>query len=671
VWRFSSLAPFQNLDVSFKATIVEPLPVGVSELTNFLLLTADCDTDSANDTRSHRILIGENYDLRLSKEASKNTVHVNEEFDYTLALENLGPGDAFDITVRDTLPNGIQSLNVDSLRNNVAVWHLSSLFAGADTTIRYSAKVVGRLSSSPLTLINSAAVSAPQDTNASNNFASAAIVAVDTTTPPQQNTDLRLAKAASADTVFVNEQFSYQLIIENLGPATAFEIVVRDTIPDLLTPSGFDSSSGNVLFWKFDSLAFSPNPSERTIKIDYQARVVDSLAVSPVTLINSSRVSAGNDSNMANNFTRRAVVAIDTTAPPPPPRPNTDLQLAKSASKDTVVAGEEFSYQLIVENLGPATAFDIVVRDTIPDLLTPSGFDSSSGNVLFWRFDSLAFSPNPSERTINIDYQARVADSLAVSPITLTNSSRVSADNDTNAVNNLARAAVVATAEPGTPCTDLAISKSASTDSARIGEPFFYTLTVSNLGPNPAFNITVRDSISEFITPDPNVSREGDVLIWRIVSLPVNQTATITFSAQINAAPAGNVPIPNTARVIYGCNTNTSNNVSPPVFVTPVPDFIRGGCEFFRLDLNVFEPEKGAPLGIHFEFNTSRVIRLDVYDISGYHIRKLVDETFAPGPHRFDWDGQSTNGQKIGAGVYVITLRSSDLICWRKVIVAR
>ncbi len=650
IWQFDSLAPFQNLNVVFKAKVDDTLPAGVSELCSFVQLTAECDTDSSNNTLFHCIKIGGNYDLRLSKYASKDTVCVNEEFDYTLVVKNLGPATAFNFRICDTIP----ALLTPSPHDTVLCWSVDSLAAQDSLIISYKAKVDSQLPVSPIPLINVGEVIAANDTNAFNNVARDTIVAIDC---PPQNYDLQLTKRASKDTVCVNEEFDYTLVVTNLGPTDAFDITVRDTLPNLIQPINVDSLLNNVAVWHLGSLAVG---ADTTIR--YAAKVVGKLSRSPLPLINSAVVRAPQDTNAANDTASATVVAIDC---------NYDLQLTKRASTDTVCVNEEFDYILVVTNLGPAAAFNILVSDTIPDLLTPSQFDSISGNVLFWRVDLLASSRTSPDTVITLSYKARVASQLPSSPITLINTSAVSATNDTSSANNVARASVVAITECPVPCTDLSISKSASKDSVRIGEPFFYTLTVSNLGSNPAFNITVRDSISEFITPDPNVTREGDVLVWRIAALSVNQTATITFSAQINAAPAGNAPIPNSARIIYGCNTNTSNNVSPPVFVTPVPDFSRGGCEFFRLDFNVFEPEKGAPLGIHFEFNTSRVIRLDVYDISGYHIRKLVDDTFAPGPHRFDWDGQSTNGQKIGAGVYVITLRSSDLICWKKVIVAR
>ena len=68
-----------------------------------------------------------------------------------------------------------------------------------------------------------------------------------------------------------------------------------------------------------------------------------------------------------------------------------------------------------------------------------------------------------------------------------------------------------------------------------------------------------------------------------------------------------------------------------------------------------------------------RFLTIDVVDISGTRVATLYEELFRVGENRREWDGSLGSGQKIGSGVYVITLISDDkeLVCWKKVVVRR
>ncbi|MCG8606431.1 hypothetical protein MJD09_15790, partial [bacterium] len=110
------------------------------------------------------------------------------------------------------------------------------------------------------------------------------------------------------------------------------------------------------------------------------------------------------------------------------------------------------------------------------------------------------------------------------------------------------------------------------------------------------------------------------------------------------------------------------NNFAESLVFTIPPD---EGCGLFYLDSNVYRPSTSVPLGINFELNSSRSVRLDLYDVSAYHVTMLTESSYITGENRFEWDGETLDGQKVGSGVYVITLRSGNLVCWKKVIIVR
>ncbi len=49
-------------------------------------------------------------------------------------------------------------------------------------------------------------------------------------------------------------------------------------------------------------------------------------------------------------------------------------------------------------------------------------------------------------------------------------------------------------------------------------------------------------------------------------------------------------------------------------------------------------------------------MRLDLFDASGRHVRRLVDGLAAAGHHSADWDGRDTAGASVAAGVYLAQL---------------
>ena len=155
--------------------------------------------------------------------------------------------------------------------------------------------------------------------------------------------------------------------------------------------------------------------------------------------MNSAVIFAELDTDLTNNLARATVFA---KRPAPPPSQNYDLSVTKSVNKDTVFTGEELFYVLNIENHGPKTAYNVVLRDSLPGYLAPLSYstnpDSSYLNCIFWHIDSL-----PAAQTLDFTITARSADALPQSPTTIVNSLFAIAANDTNSTNNRATAQVV------------------------------------------------------------------------------------------------------------------------------------------------------------------------------------------------------------------------------------
>ncbi len=103
-------------------------------------------------------------------------------------------------------------------------------------------------------------------------------------------------------------QFIYKLKIENIDTTTAKGITVKDMLPDTLHPHNFNIQpkiSGKQLIWQADSLAGGDS-------LIYSFRVMapNFVDTNPYEMINLSRVSAVNDTNLFNNVDSAAVFVI-------------------------------------------------------------------------------------------------------------------------------------------------------------------------------------------------------------------------------------------------------------------------------------------------------------------------------------------------------------------------
>jgi PA domain-containing protein/flagellar hook capping protein FlgD len=61
---------------------------------------------------------------------------------------------------------------------------------------------------------------------------------------------------------------------------------------------------------------------------------------------------------------------------------------------------------------------------------------------------------------------------------------------------------------------------------------------------------------------------------------------------------------------------------------------------------------------ILFELEQTDVVRLDIFDVAGRRVRRLVDGPMTAGPHALPWDGTDARGRTVATGIYVARLQS-------------
>jgi hypothetical protein len=74
---------------------------------------------------------------------------------------------------------------------------------------------------------------------------------------------------------------------------------------------------------------------------------------------------------------------------------------------------------------------------------------------------------------------------------------------------------------------------------------------------------------------------------------------------------------------------------------------------------------RGASL--HFRLAQAGRVELELFDLAGHKVRRLLSETLPAGEHAREWDGRDERGSRAGSGLYVARLRCSGVESVRKV----
>jgi hypothetical protein len=91
-----------------------------------------------------------------------------------------------------------------------------------------------------------------------------------------------------------------------------------------------------------------------------------------------------------------------------------------------------------------------------------------------------------------------------------------------------------------------------------------------------------------------------------------------------------------------------------------------------RLSLGQNHPNPFNPLtAISYVLPADGHVRLDVYDVTGRHVKTLVDAYMTKGEHTADWNGLDESGNLASSGVYFYILAAGKQVLTRKMILMR
>lgn len=458
-------------------------------------IDGDGDATAVCDIGAYEAPLFNAANLALTMTDAPDPVSVGNPLTYTLTVSNNGPTDATNATVVDTLPSDVDwqaatpsqgsCVHSGEPLGGTVTCSLGALSNGASATI--DIEVVAPLT--PGTISNSATVSADEpDPDASDNTASEDTTVID----PSAN--LRVTQVEDFDPAGVNLPFTYTITVVNQGPADATVVTLVDTLPGTVTfqtavPSqGSCSEAGGVVTCDLGGLI---NGATATVDITVIA------PATPQTLTNTADVSAAEpDADLSDNT---SVEETDVINPPP-----ADLAVSQTDSPDPVVGGSALTYTVTVVNQGPGPATQVALSDTLPAGVTfgsatpTQGSCSEAGGVVSCDLGTLA---NNASADVVIVVTAPAAAGV------ITNSASVSTVRvDPNAANDTSTEDTTVTVVGE---ADLALSKTDSPDPVRVNQTLSYSLEVANLGPDPATDVVLTDTLPGTVTFQSAVASQG------------------------------------------------------------------------------------------------------------------------------------------------------------------
>lgn len=439
-------------------------------------------------------------DIGITKSDAPDPVHAGAQLFYTYSVTNFGPEDATGVTIIDALPPEVIFLTDDlgvctELIPGTINCNLGNLAVGETAVLVVDVQVAADVVSNAgdvTSIQNTASVSSPGiiDGDPSNNEDTIGTIVDDLA-------ELTVTKLCEPDReVPAGTEAICTVIVDNFGPSYARNVVVMDALASngdfeiVGTPTASQGTGcfvwGNT--WSCNLGILEPATTAETGRATVEVVVRSD---DPVDIADLSRVvSATPDPDTSNNESSD-VILVTAVA---------DLSLLKGDAPDPVVAGENLTYTLSLQNSGPSSAENVVVTDTLPAGVTIVSVSGTGGATCNAGEPGDPFQPTTCNFGTLLSGGARsMTIVVTVDPDTLgdiINDARVSSDTfDDEANDDLASTTTTVEAE-----ADLSVAKTDLQEPVVAGEILDYELTVINHGPSSARNVIITDVLPPELT---------------------------------------------------------------------------------------------------------------------------------------------------------------------------
>ncbi|EMI45206.1 beta strand repeat-containing protein [Rhodopirellula sp. SWK7] len=602
---------------------------GVGFISGSITLTIGGEPTGGNENTTVDFGVLPTTDLRIDKTISGTSdLTLGGTAVFTVTVINLGETDATDVTVSDTIPEGLAFVSVvDSGSSTVATttttngsgrpvhtFTVGNLAAGASVTYTINTTIDSSLTADPVNEISvtgfqvevdadsnlaDRATGDPLDGALANNTA---IEVVDV--PLAELTITKTDGIDSPDTVIAGDELTYTVTVTNVSTDTATNVVALDTLP---TGVSFVAGSGTFTTGSGTVELVSGGADDGKVRITFGDMPGSEVEVVTFRVLVDAAFQDA-DSPLSNSITATADNAADVTATDDTPvEREVDVTVAKTVIStrtpddrtdgddaddiiDTtapfdVFAGGFVTYQVVATNSGTSEARGVTVTDTLDAglSLVAGSFDaltsgatiaSTSGQTITFNVPDLA--PGES-RTFTFEV---AIGSDQFSP--LDNNVEI-ATTDTEPTGHAVNTGSVQI-DPA-PRVDLILEKTANVATVVPGQDqVVYTFTVSHDDDSisDAVNVDVTDTLPANLTGVSVVAAGASntnffntttrQILVEYASIPVGETRTFTVTADVDNSATGDII--NTASVaVPGVTELDTTNNDDSVTITATPEF--------------------------------------------------------------------------------------------------
>ncbi|HDX9708800.1 TPA: DUF11 domain-containing protein [Bacillus cereus] len=542
-----------------------------------------------------------------TKTASSAFAAVGDTITYTTILTNSGNTSANTPVFIDILPPEL-SFVPDSVQINTIPQlgfrpdsgiSLDSIPVGGTTTISFQA-IVGSIPATNPTL---------------NQSSTTYSIIIDPTQPPVTETatsnptlvqinEAIIQATKSVDRLFSdvapgNSFLTYTVLLDNIGNATATNIIFTDPLPNNTVFIEDSVRVGGVLLPRVNpanGIPIGDIIAGDFINVTFRVQVVS--IPNPIFTIgpggpNSPVVNSASINYQFMTGPNLPLVSRSTTSNPVSTQINSgEIVAIKSVNKTFATIGDTISYTITLSNPGNVTSQNIIFTDTLPDgttfisgtLTNDSGTQQIGNPANGIQIGNI----NPNGTAV-ITLNVLVTNIPSINPISNSSSVQfahvvdpsqpaVSQTNVSNAVSTTINSAILTT------------KKSADKSIVSVGDTITYTTTITNTGNTAATNITFTSAIPASTTFIPNSvtingvqqSSAQPALGVNIPNIAPGETVTVTFQVNVISVPPsssimGNDTIlysytvnPNSAPATTSTSTNIATNPVLNAMITMV-----------------------------------------------------------------------------------------------------
>lgn len=502
-------------------------------------------------------------EFEVEKTPDGATAIAGTEATYTVKVTNIGTGKASaPVTVKDqlgpeqefagpgTLPAGVTFVSVNppsGFGGQAIEWTIASLEVGASVEIPVPVKVPSAVDEGA-TIENTAEVESPQAPPSTPDEGHFVI---------HREADLAIEKKADRENVVGGEILTYTLTATNNGPSDATNVLVTDEMPEgveFLKAGAKPGKPGSCNFAGTTVTCDVPvlaNGESTEFEIEVE---VESGRLTPIT--NVAEIGGEEEDPVEPNDKAEVTTSIGGTA---------NLAIEKIGPDKPVLLGNDFTYEIKVENKGPSDAVDATVEDRLPPQVKFLSATTSVGTC-----------DEAPAALLTCDLERMLPHAKAMIVVTVeadevgdfVNTAVFDSDTSPEPKEGEARVEIV-------PAADLTIAKTAPATVEPDGT-LTYSLHVENHGPSAAHNVKVTDPLPvrvDFVSAGEGCAAAGTTVTCEVLGggeLAVGDSVDFKVTVHVPFALGGG-SLTNTATVAGDEGDPRPENNSSTVTTTVGP----------------------------------------------------------------------------------------------------